>query len=258
MVNDQLVKYHNDLNTVSMRKWTSEEMNFFFAIITKSRDKGTQTLLFDTDELKELTQFADKHKKRWDDTMEGVSKRLSQLTYIERTENKIKVMPLFQYFEVDIQKRTIEIEVSRRFEYVLNKLDAHFTTYELKEFTSIRSTYAKTMYRLLKQWRTIGKREFKIEDFRYFLGIPKSYATSDIDKAVLKPILKELVEHFGDLKINKIKSKKRGNPVIAYEFTWKAEKTKKKIKEIDKPQEANQTDYDVSEMLETFKKVTGL
>ena len=33
---NEVVKHHNDLNTVIMRKWTAEEMNFFFAIIAKA------------------------------------------------------------------------------------------------------------------------------------------------------------------------------------------------------------------------------
>lgn len=41
MPND-VVKYHNDLNMVSMRNWTAEDMNFFFAIISKIRDLGTE------------------------------------------------------------------------------------------------------------------------------------------------------------------------------------------------------------------------
>ena len=31
--------------------------------------------------------------------------------------------------------------------------------------------------------------------------------------------------YFEDLKVKKIKSKKRGNPVLGYEFTWKKEVT---------------------------------
>ena len=59
-------------------------------------------------------------------------------------------MNLFAYFEADIISKTIEVEVSSKFEYVVNKLLTNFTQYELEEFTNIRSTYAKTLYRLLK------------------------------------------------------------------------------------------------------------
>ena len=33
----EVVKYHNDLNTVIMRTWTAEEMNFFFRNTDKSK-----------------------------------------------------------------------------------------------------------------------------------------------------------------------------------------------------------------------------
>ena len=55
--------------------------------------------------------------------------------------------------------------------------------------------------------------------------MPSSYKSSEIDRAVITPILKQLSPYFEDLKVKKIKSKKRGNPVLGYEFTWKKEVT---------------------------------
>ena len=37
--------------------------------------------------------------------------------------------------------------------------------------------------------------------------------------------MKELSQYFVGLKVKKIKSNKRGNPVLGYEFTWKPETT---------------------------------
>lgn len=66
-----------------------------------------------------------------------------------RGGNSIKYMVLFQRFEVhwetDLSDMTAYVRVSEDFEYILNKLSANFTSYELEEFTKIRSTYAKTM-----------------------------------------------------------------------------------------------------------------
>ena len=152
---NEVVKHHNDLNTVIMRKWTAEEMNFFFAIITKVRDEGTRLMKFDTDELRNLAS-KDFHLERWSQTMKSVADKVVDLKYYERTEHSYAVMNLFSYFRVDEKERIVEVEVSSKFEYVINKLEAQFTQYELAEFTNIRSTYAKTAYRLLKQWRTVG------------------------------------------------------------------------------------------------------
>lgn len=224
---NEVVKHHNDLNTVIMRKWTAEEMNFFFAIIAKARDKGTSDLIFDKYQLAELANYSIQHNKRFHDTMDSLANNISQLRYIEKTKNSIEYMPLFTRFKVeweeDLSDMQAQVSVSPLFEYILNKLSANFTQYELQEFTSIRSTYAKTAYRLLKQWRTVGRKEFKIDEFKLLMDTPKYYQISDIDRLVIKPILKQLSPYFEDLKVKKIKSKKRGNPVLAYEFTWKKE-----------------------------------
>lgn len=226
---NEVVKHHNDLNTVIMRKWTAEEMNFFFAIIAKARDKGTSDLIFDKYQLAELANYSIQHNKRFYDTMDSLANNITQLRYIEKTKNSIEYMPLFTWFRVDweedLSDMKAEVSVSPRFEYILNRLSANFTQYELQEFTTIRSTYAKTAYRLLKQWRTVGRKEFKIDEFKLLLDMPTSYKSCHIDRLVLKPILEQLSPYFEDLKVKKIKSKKRGNPVLGYEFTWKKEVT---------------------------------
>jgi len=236
---NEVVKYHNDLNTVSMRNWSAEEMNFFFTIISKVRDNGTEQLEFNTDELKDLAQFADNHRQRWVDTMTNTADKISQLTYIERTTERISIMTLFQRFDIYPEEQRMTVQVSPNFDYIVNRISVGFTTYELAEFTQIRSTYAKSVYRLLKQWRTIGRKEFKIEDLKRLLDMPDYYGPSEIDKNVLKPVRKELPVYFDNLKIKKVKANTRGTPVTGYIFTWKPEQTEPWLenKYDDQPQE---------------------
>ena len=81
------------------------------------------------------------------------------------------------------------------------------------------------MYRLLKQWRTVGRKEFSVDDLKRILDTPESYRPSEIDRLILKPIKEQLSPYFVSLKVKKIKSNKRGNPVLGYEFTWQKEVT---------------------------------
>lgn len=226
---NEIVKHHNDLNTVVMRKWTSEEMNFFFAIIAKAKNQGTKELVFDKYQLADLANYSLEHNQRFYDTMDNLANNISKLRYIERTSHSVEYMALFTRFKVewaeDLSDMKAIVSISDKFEYIVNKLEANFTQYELEEFTKIRSTYAKTAYRLLKQWRTVGKKEFSVDEFKTLMDTPKSYKSSHIDRLVLKPILKELSQYFMGLKVKKIKSNKRGNPVLGYEFTWKPETT---------------------------------
>ena len=226
---NEVVKYHNDLNTVSMRNWTKEQMNFFFSVVAKTREQGTREIEFTKEQLTSLSQYSDMHNERFEKTIEDMVLKLSELKYIERTTRSLRVMTLFSLFEVkwteNLSEINIRVKTSEEFEYVLNQLQANFTIWELSQFTKIRSTYAKTMYRLIKQWRTEGKKEYKIDEFKQLLAIPKTYSVSKIDQVVLAPIKKELPAYFKGLKIKKLKSNQKGTPVTGYEFTWQAEQT---------------------------------
>lgn len=55
---------------------------------------------------------------------------------------------------------------------LITQLERSFTSYELKQISSLSSKYAIRLYELLIQWRSVGKTPlFKIEDFRFKLGL---------------------------------------------------------------------------------------
>ena len=221
---DELVKYHNDLNSLSMRSWSAEEMDLFFTVIAKIKDNGTDKLKLNAEELKVLTG-TETRNSYWFNMLNIFTKKAVTLYFSEILGSRNRVMTLFNYFEFNTDDRTLDVQVAPMFEYVVNKLTANFTVYELAEFTSLKSTYSKTMYRILKQWKSLGEKEFKIDQFRELLDIPKSYNTSSINRAVIKPIEKELPQYFANLKIKAIKKNTQGTPVIAYKFTWQSQRS---------------------------------
>ncbi|EOA3510694.1 replication initiation protein, partial [Enterococcus faecalis] len=111
-------------------------------------------------------------------------------------------------------------------DYIINGLTTEFSRFELSAFTSIRSTYAKTLFRLLMQYRSTGYYVVSIEDFRELLDIPEYYQMGNIDQKVLKPAMKELHNYFENLEVTKIKAKK-GNKIAKLEFTFTGLKTNK-------------------------------
>ena len=119
----------------------------------------------------------------------------------------------------------IDIEVYKDALPLLNNLDT-WVRYALAEFRDLRSSYAKTAFRLLKGFRTTGYAFLSKEDFFELLDIPKSYwkKPGDVDRYVLKPIREELTPLFRGLAVRKKYGKGRGKPVIGYSFTWKPEK----------------------------------
>lgn len=219
----EIVKYHNDLNGISTRNWTAEDMNFFFGVISRIRDKGIAEIELSTNDIRELINYDDR-ENRWVKVLENIADKIMGLKYIEKTDEEIAYFNMFQRFKINIPKKTIQIKVSDDFEYIVNKITGHFTRFELAEFTSLKSVYSKTMYRILKQWRTVGEKKFTIEKLRMILEVPESYTNGMVNKRIIKQIEKELSVLFINFKIKTIKSNAKGNPIIAYKFTWVPEK----------------------------------
>ena len=228
----EVARYKNEMNTLSIGKWTAEEMNFLFAILTQVRDEGCKELKFDTYDLREYVEFDRTQPKRWNKTMIAVTKKISQLVYFNMEDNVFEAMPLFRKFSVKLDEQVVTVRVSEEMEYILNKLridTGNWTQFEFFEFATLISVYSKTVYRFLKQYRKTGFWKVSLEDFKSLLSVPKSYSPSDIDKRVLKPVMKELPSIFKGLKIHKIKSRRRGNQLLGYEFTFQKETTQKWI-----------------------------
>ena len=152
---NEVVKYHNNLNTINMRGWTKEEMNFMFAVLSIAKEKGTDLIELDKTQLTDLARYSERHNMRLHDVLKNLVDHVTDMKYIEETTHSYEVMNLFQRFKVQwnkdfFRKCNATIRVSSEFEYILNKLNANFTKFELQEFIGLRSTYAKQMYRLFK------------------------------------------------------------------------------------------------------------
>lgn len=220
------VSYKNELNLVPMRNFNSVEMNLFFSICAKMKEKGSQKIEFSFEDLRELSSYKPTSIKRFADDLETVYSKMIQLTYRTEEPGIREKFVLFTGYRIDENKQTVNISINPELNYIINELSTEFTKFELQEFTGIRSSYAKTMYRLLKQYRSTGFYKVKIEDFRELLDIPASYSMSKIDERVLKPIEKELSAYFDNLNIIKNKARK-GNKIASIEILFKEKKTTK-------------------------------
>ena len=221
----ETVVYKNDLNLVPLRKFTSTEINLFFAMCNKLKEKETNTLHLSFDELKELSNYSPKTRNinRFVKDLDDVYKKMLELTIRYEDDEVIERFILFNHYRIHKKDQYLEISTSPNLKHILNSITSNFTKFELKEMTNLKSTYSKNMFRILKQYKHTGYMKIKIDDFRERLDIPKSYRMTDINKNVLKPIVTELNTIFNNLHINKIKAKK-GRKIEWLEFIFDPEK----------------------------------
>jgi len=218
---DIIVKYQNELNLVTLKNFNAKEMNLFFALCARMKDKGLVNILVTFEELKDLSDYKMTATKAFLKDLDNLYTKMLQLTYRQQIDDlgSYRKFVLFNSFEVNVPDKTVEVSINPKLEGILNGLTSEFSKFELSAFTSIRSTYAKTLFRLLIQYRSTGYYIVSIEKFRILLDIPAGYRMSEIDRIVIKPALRELENYFIDLKISKIKAKK-GNKIAKLEFIF--------------------------------------
>jgi len=201
-------------------------MNLFFSIVSRMRDKGEQTVRFSFDQLKDLSDYKATANSRFIDDIYSTYEKILSLRFGNRSANGLNrsMFVMFTQFEIvgDTDEPYVDIKLFEKAIPLLNGLD-EWVRYSLKQFNELQSSYSKTMFRLLKQFRTTGYAYFSKEDFSELLDIPKSYRESDINKNIFKPIKEELTPLFRGLTIKKKYGKGRGKPVIGYQFSFKAE-----------------------------------
>ncbi|MGD6887787.1 replication initiation protein [Staphylococcus shinii] len=219
----ETVVYRNEMNLVPLRKFTSTEVDLFFTLCNKLKEQDTRKLEIPFAELKHLSNYYSRSQERFIRDLEHVYDKMLHLTYTERNGKSFEKFVLFTSYKVDTEDQYLSISINPDLKHILNSITADFTKFELQEMTHLRSTYAKNMFRLLKQYKHTGYLKVQIDDFRERLDIPKSYRMSEIDKYVLKPIIKELGFIFKNLNINKIKAKK-GRKIELLEFNFTPEK----------------------------------
>ena len=223
---NEIVKYHHELNTIPLRKFTPVEMNLFFSIVSRMREKGDKTVRFTFDQLKDLSNYKATANVRFVDDLKTTYEKILSLRFGRRSESGLsyEMFVMFTKFKIngDTPEPYVDIQIFEDALPLLNGLDS-WVRYSLQQFNELQSSYSKTMFRLLKQFRTKGYAYFSKEDFHELLDIPKSYKQPDIDKRVIKPIRQELTAIFKGLTIKKKYGKGRGKPVIGYQFSFKPE-----------------------------------
>ncbi|HIC7067611.1 TPA: replication initiation protein, partial [Campylobacter coli] len=242
----EIVKYHNDFNKIQLPSFTEIEQDLLCGLMVKLKEEKGKVTFYPWDlrnilkssyDNNSLMEFASSLKRKF---FKADFTIIEKTTRGEKEVEAHKTINLFTEFAIYVyasskELESIEIQVNPQFEYILNQLTANFTAFELSEFIALSGKYTKTLYRLLKQFRTTGKARFEWEEFCRVMDIPQDYRQSAIDKWILKPAIKELSKErnlfdqirvpFKNLTYEKEKTagRGRGGKVSGISFTFKPE-----------------------------------
>lgn len=231
-MSNALVKYHNTINTVAFKDFNARELNLFFALCSIMRDTELEEITIEYKDLKEVLDVPFPNNKVFEDTLKTLYNKLLHLDIEMDTEESYIKFVLFTEYIIH-KGKSVTIQTNQRFYHILNELTKNFTLFELKEFSSLKSSYSKNMYRLLKQYKSTGKLFLTTDEFRRLLDIPESYAWFRINDKVLKKIEEELPDIFPGLNIEK---KKKGTVITHINITFNPDPDKEAINTESQPE----------------------
>lgn len=230
---NEIIKHHNELNDFELGKLSPNQANLFTYLVYKIKDKDKVVISYD--EAMEKLDLPKEHRYFKKLLLQSYNKIMDMKYYnIKINENgntSGSISHIFDEFEWDDETELISLEVNQKNKYLFAELQNRFTQYSLAEFIEIEGSHAKTLYRILKQWRYTGETPvMTIEKFKFIFGLTEKYKLSDIDRRVLNPAIDELKKLFIGLEVHKKyeQRKNKGRPKLeGYWFSFKAEQKEK-------------------------------
>lgn len=224
---NEVVKYDNYMNGLKFTGFTTTDFDFLMLLCSKMRDKNVTELTIPFEDLRQKTGYTRTSIQKFRTDLERMNEKLMRVTCKLKTETRTLMFVLFPTFDINLENQTLTVCVNEKFKFILNELVKNFTRFELKDFIGLQSKYSKTLYRLLKQFKTTGIFEIKLDDFRKKMDCPVSYNNKQFMQNIINPSLKELQDYFQDLQCTVQYAHKRGQPVEGYIFTFTPEQISK-------------------------------
>ena len=219
-----VVQYHNYLNALVFKEFNASDYDFLMYLCAQMKDQDVNTMTFSLSEIRTVTGY-DYHisNANFINVIEKMNEKLMRITAKVRDGSKTIMFVLFPTFVTDMETNTLTVRVNPDFKFLLNELTKNFTQFELAEFTELSSKYSKTLYRLLKQFRSTGEYHVTIEELRKLLGCPEKLENRYMMRDIITPAVTELQKEFPCLKCEPVRARTKGRPITGYHFTFEAE-----------------------------------
>ena len=161
---DKIIYQHNAI-TSGRYDYSACMLDILFMVLSAlEKDKLVYTIY--TEDIEQITG------RKWNIAQftKSTESMLTKMFEIE-DENAYTQFVLFQYFKYLKGTRSIEVKLSEISLPYFFELKNNFTALQLKSVLNCSSKYAKRLYGLACQWRSVGKKRFEISELKKMLGL---------------------------------------------------------------------------------------
>lgn len=224
-----IVKYDNRLNTISLQGigFTDVEYRVLCYMCMKALNKGTDNIVVSFSELKKAAGLKKNYTKdEFKKIIDSFYEKLKSFQYVNDNKDEygnIEKWIVFYGYSTRFENNEMEFSVSPKAVTFFNQLNNQFTAFEYRELLKLRTTEGMNLFRQLKQWKTVGKKTYTVEEIRKYLDISDITPTKEITRKLYRAIddlHKNLPETYSLLIMESIKN---GRKITGYKFTFRRE-----------------------------------
>ena len=163
---EKMYKQHNAL-TSGRYDFTACQLDIMFMVLASLKENELNYKIH-TKDIELITG------RKWNiSQLTSSTEQLLTRMFEVETEDRYRQFVLFQYFDYIKGTSTIEVELARIALPYFFDLKNNFTHFQLKSVLNCSSSYAKRLYMLACQWKTVGKfpKPIPIVELKSILGL---------------------------------------------------------------------------------------
>jgi len=212
----KVMKMDNKLIEAKLDLKSSEEMKIFGIVIAQI-DKDDEDFKSYEVKIKDLEKLTGKKKN--ERQLKALANKMLKKTFYIIDEKGWTGYTLFNKIRYIRDEAKLEINFHPDLKPYLLDLKTNFTKINLLNYIHLDSGYAMKIYLLLKQYQTIGKRKFNVDELREILQTPKSYSNFQLFTQKVLNIAQKEINKKTDISISWEVTKRIRRKIVEIEFT---------------------------------------
>jgi len=223
-MDNYLIRYDNCINSVFPTDLTKLEMNAFAYILASFRNNSSTGIRISYKSIREAIRYNPRRTLAdFDEELARLCTKLQKITIAVGNDKEDCDYMLFPTFIRNWYDQVLTVEVNDRTRSLFD-VPRGYTTFDIREFISLKHKASKFIFINLKQFRTTGIWHVGINEFKRRLGVI-SYSNNNCLQKLIIPAVKELNEKgiFKDLSFKSECDSLRGNPICALLFRFTPE-----------------------------------
>lgn len=217
------VAEHNDLITKARHDLNAQELKIMDFIVSKIKPDDEKLNIVNTS-MYEISQVLG--MKRSGRTYSQLAFNLNELrkkdVYIYNDDERSVTMTGWFESTKLWEDGKVQIRINKDFTPYLIQLKGNYTQHLLLDTVQLNSRYSILLYKLLREADKSQGKKITIlsgtpDEFKEWLGAPKSYAFKDLNKNVLQKAVDEINLKIDDMDLEILKAK-RGRKVVQVEI----------------------------------------